>query len=177
MRKITLIALTALLIVSCSTEEVAPTIDSIEVNRIDIDPDPDPDPQPIELASTQLTAGQHFDSGTVTVMSDATGVTVNYDTTGDWILLETHLYVGTIEDLPSTGNGSPKIGHFPYDGEHSGNTTSVSYNVGDIAAGTCTYVFAHAVVYNTVTNQEETAWGAGLEAAGNNWAMYFEACN
>ncbi|MDX1462394.1 MAG: hypothetical protein R3359_05010 [Marinirhabdus sp.] len=175
MKKITLFVLSGLLFMACSKEDISTNYDEngLEVNRIGDEPDDPTSPG----TSTDLIAGQHTDVGTVSVSTTITDGTVTYETSGDWVLLETHLYVGTIEDLPSTGNGSPKIGHFPQDGTHDNNTTSVSYTIDPIAEGTCTFVFAHSVVYNTVTGVEETAWADGLEAAGNNWAMYFEACN
>ncbi|HBR52823.1 MAG TPA: hypothetical protein DEA82_01015 [Flavobacteriaceae bacterium] len=173
MKKITLFALSCLLFMACSKEAINTSYND-ENNGIDrIGEEPI---DPIVAGSTELIAGQHIDVGTVTVSTTLTEGVVTYETSGDWVLIETHLYVGSIENLPSTGSGNPKIGHFPLDGEHDNDTTTVSYTIGAIAAGTCEYVFAHAVVQNTVTGQEETAWANGLEAAGNNWAMYFEVC-
>jgi hypothetical protein len=62
--------------VRCSTEEIDSIIDTNEADRIIINDAVDP-VDSIELGNTELTAGQHIDSGTVTVDATATGTTVN----------------------------------------------------------------------------------------------------
>ncbi len=132
----------------------------------------------ISDASVDLMAGQNTDSGSVTV-SDVDGlIDVTYQTEGNWTITETHLYIGSQEDMPANNPGNPRIGQFPYSGEHETGTTFVSYNdLNTIPVGECVWVAAHAVVLNTVTGQEETAWAFGEDIPGNSWAMYFEVCN
>jgi len=61
-----------------------------------------------------LYGGQDIEAGTVTFETTDTDLIVTYQTIDDWQLGTTHLYVGSEEDLPTTGNGNPKIGKFPY---------------------------------------------------------------
>ena len=142
-------------------------------------PDDSGDPDPIGGDyETDLMAGQHTDSGNVIVSETSGNLDVTFETEGDWIILETHLYVGSQEDMPANNPGNPRIGQFPYKTDHGDGVTTFTYsNLGELAVGECTWVAAHAVVYNTVTNQEETAWGDGADIPGNSWAMYFEVCN
>ena len=168
-----LLLCTALAFLSCSQEETTNDFDGLNLVI---------DGQPTNVNSDNITeasllAGQTIDVGLATVTANQNVTTFKYETTGDWIILETHLYVGTLEDVPHTNSGNPKIGHFPYKSNHTNNTQSVTYNVGIIPQDGCVFVFAHAVVYNVVTGEEETAWAEGFDAPGNNWAMYFEACN
>jgi hypothetical protein len=46
--------------------------------------------------STDLIAGRHIDAGDVKVCNDHTTLTVTYDPTFPWCLLETNLHVATI---------------------------------------------------------------------------------
>ena len=125
---------------------------------------------------TDLLAGQHILSGIVNVTVVDDNVQVTYSTDADWVITETHLYIGDFNGIPTTGNGNPKIGHFPYKGTHNANTVDVTYVGPSLAEGECTYIAAHAVVVNTTTGQEETAWGDGIPIGGNSWAMTFEYC-
>lgn len=123
-----------------------------------------------------LMAGQNILSGIVNVTVSNGDVQVTYSADGDWVITETHLYIGDISNLPTTGSGNPKIGHFPYTGIHNINTYDVVYTGPALNEGECTFIAAHAVVVNTVTGQEETAWGFGDPLGGNSWAMGFEYC-
>ncbi len=127
---------------------------------------------------TDLIAGQNADAGYVTVTEVDGNIDVTYQTEGDWVIIETHLYVGPQEDMPANNPGNPRIGQFPYSGTHDPDTTTVTYNdLLNITEGTCVWVAAHAVVLNTATGEEETAWANGEDIDGNSWAMYFEVCN
>ena len=163
------------LLISCSQDNEMLEIDNLTTDNITSN----------RIASGEtddlivdLMAGQNTDSGSVTV-SDIDGfIDITYQTEGDWIILETHLYVGNQEDMPANNPGNPRIGHFPYKTDHGGGVTTFTYSdLYELAIGECTWVAAHAVVYNTVTGQEETAWGNGDDIPGNSWAMYFEVCN
>jgi hypothetical protein len=135
---------------------------------------------PCEL-TVPLCAGQTMDVGNVTASFDASGnVTVRYQTTGDWVLTETHLDVqGNQTDHPMTKKGNPKVGHFGNQTDHGAGVTDFTYYVDISGLDNPDGVFAiaaHAVVYDPVAQQEETAWGDGCEGLGfpwNNWATYF----
>ncbi|MCB0456618.1 MAG: hypothetical protein KDC91_02665 [Flavobacteriaceae bacterium] len=174
--KIALLFLITLLVLSCSKEQepnsqTAPTA-NFELPQIDDGINNDP----TELYNDFLIAGQNIVSGNVTVTLVDGIVVVTYTTEGDWVIDETHLYVGDIGDLPTNNSGNPQIGHFPYSNTHNGETT-VSYSTITLAPGECVYIAVHAVVTNTVTGESETAWGNGSPIGGNSWAMGFEVCN
>jgi hypothetical protein len=137
-----------------------------------------PDPT-TNLYQTDLMAGQHILSGIVSVSLVNGDVVVTYNSDSDWEITETHLYIGPLSGLPTNGGGNPKIGRFPFKGEYGPGITEVIVdNTGiSLAPGECIIVAAHAVVENSVTGAEETAWGYGDPIGGNSWAMQFEVCN
>jgi hypothetical protein len=144
--------------------------------------------QPADEACGELTvplmAGQHYEAGSITVSNDAENLVVVYETTGDWVITETHLHVGCdVWDIPMNRGGNPQVGHFDYQGEHDPAVTTVTYTVplADIecfeACGQDLVIAAHASVERpdgSGGTQGETAWGDGPGFPGHNWAMYFE---
>jgi hypothetical protein len=72
--------------------------------------------EPIEI---DLLAGQDIDVGDVSVWNDCDNLYVKYETTGDWEITGTHLYVGKNSCPPPT----TAPGQFPYDDD---DATSVS---------------------------------------------------
>ena len=175
--KITLLALLCVCLLSCSVENddhiidstanlVLPGVGGSTTGNISN-----------QLEQTELMAGQHMVSGYVDVSLVNGEVVVTYQADSNWTIDETHLFIGELNGLPTTGSGNPKIGHFPYASTHPQGTITVSYTGLVLAPGECVYIAAHAVVTNTVTGQEETAWGAGVPIGGNSWAMMFEVCN
>ncbi|MFC2042227.1 hypothetical protein ACFLTV_01845 [Chloroflexota bacterium] len=127
---------------------------------------------PVEVI---LCAGQHTDVGTATVSDDGINLTVVYETTGDWIITETHLYVGTTNPA-TTPPLTSAPGQYPYDDDYPSSgvpDTTVTYVIpladidgyhmklnnkdkptgvleadDDSGAGPCepVYIAAHAVV-------------------------------
>jgi hypothetical protein len=68
------------------------------------------------------------DVGNVTVWNNETNLHVVYTTTGGWCISETHLFVGdSLENMPQTKNGQPKLGQFPYTMDHDPCTTFYEY--------------------------------------------------
>ena len=136
-------------------------------------------------------AKNHEECGTVTIDHSHSAYryfTVHFETSGDWEMTETNLAVAnSYEDLPQTKSGNPKIGNFPYSGDHDPAVTYVKYTIDmeDYLGKTYiegrgwryvgTYYFAaHAVVYNTEEDREETSWAnTGDSFTGNSWALYF----
>lgn len=130
--------------------------------------------------TVSLIAGQHIDAGSVTVTNDANYIYVTYTTTGNWVITQTHLYVGACNGIPVNNSGNPKIGQFPYSGTHA-NLTTYTYQVPISALNGCGCIAAHAVVKeldgNGNTIQTQTAWGNGTQITpGGSWAMKFEYC-
>ncbi len=131
-----------------------------------------------------LIAGQTMNAGWVTVTNDADFIYVTYTTTNDWVLTQTHLYVGDCALIPVNNPGNPIPGQFPYSGTHN-NLTAYTYQVpiSLIPPGSCGCIAAHSVVkqYNSsnqVINQQ-TAWGNGvrINLTGGNWGMKFDHCS
>lgn len=126
-----------------------------------------------------LFAGQHIEAGTITVSNDDTNIYVTYETTGGWVLNETHLYVGDPAGIPTNGAGNPTIGLFPYNDTHNG-VTSYTVTVPIDPSLECYAVAAHAsvsLIQNGVPVQQETAWGNGNPINnGGSWATYSDYC-
>jgi len=119
---------------------------------------------------TNLIAGQHTVAGSVTVSNDGENLFVTYETVDNWLINETHLYVGTA--IPT--NSAP--GKFPYKHEELGGVTTDTYEIllDDLGVGPCDtiYIAAHADLIKGET--EETGWAKGVKIEpGKNWAMYF----
>jgi len=128
-----------------------------------------------------LFAGQTIDVGTITIGNDADFLYVTYTTTGSWYLDQTHLYVGSFEGAP-TSNGNPIPGQFPYKTDpHSPRVQEFTYTI-PLAEllSSCFIVASHAAVVKLDEGgnviQSETAWGAGDNFPGRNWATYSTYC-
>ena len=124
---------------------------------------------------TKLLADQDIDVGNVSVWNDDENLYVKYETTGDWLINETHLAVDdSLDDIPQTKRHNPIPGQFEYKNESQGpGITVYQYDIPLIwEAGTELFIAAHAEVANLTQN--ETAWGAGDPFDGKNWATYFK---
>lgn len=101
-----------------------------------------------------LYAGQSTLIGTVTVSTDGVSLFVHYDTNEDWLLSETHLYVGETEPMKS----SP--GQFPYGEEDLGYANhwdwSATLSSLGLSIGETVYVAAHAVAWEVEERMELT---------------------
>ena len=122
-----------------------------------------------------------FDVGNVTVCNDEENIYVNFATTGDWCITETHLHVATsVDGIPQTKNGNPKPGKFDYSTEHESCVNEYTYEIPfSCEPGTEVFIGAHAKVQVEVeepgkmTTHKKTAWGEGEEFNDDrNWAMY-----
>jgi len=112
-----------------------------------------------------LCAGQNMDVGTVSVWNDGTDLYVKYETTGDWVMTETHLAVVTDpEDFPVTKTGNPKVGNFPFSDPH-GPVTDYTYIIKLDEEWEDLYIAAHAVVYKLVGEGcESPQWASSVVA-------------
>lgn len=139
-------------------------------------------------AVTSLIAGQTIDIGTVTVRIEDNILFVDYATEGGWVLAASQLAVAaTLEEIPVTRSGNPKVGHFPFKETHDPVVTDYTYSVDleawDLREADELYFAAHADVQLLSKGgevlEEEGAWGEGenfpqLKGKGRgNWAMYF----
>lgn len=122
------------------------------------------------LSTRTLWAGKHYNAGTVTVEVQNGNLIVTYQTSGAWVLIETHLYASKDEPTKSAP------GKFPYKHENLGGVTSDQYIIplSDLSAGSgdIIYIAAHAVVQNLCWCVEETGWAYGCFDFGKGWAMY-----
>jgi len=98
--------------------------------------------------TTDLIAGQHINVGDVNVWNDGDNLYVQYVTTGDWELVETHLDVNTSPaGINQTKKGNPIPGQFDYSMEHDPPVTTYTYTIPlTWAPGTMLAIAAHAVV-------------------------------
>lgn len=126
-------------------------------------------------------AGQFIDVGDVTISNDEDYLYVHVQTSGDWVLGHTHLYVGAAADIPSTPNGNPKIGNFPYNTAHDPAVTSYMYTLDLADLDPCFIVAFHAEAHLLDADgeiiQSETAWSDGDEITdGGSWATRTDYC-
>ena len=137
----------------------------------------------VSACSTELYAGSELNTvGDVTVWCSGELFYIQYSTGSGWTLSETNLAVATsLDGIPQTKKGNPKIGHFPFKSDHPEGTETVTYviniydylPVGDLTGKTLV-IAAHAVVSHP-DEGEETAWADtwGQSFPGSSWALYF----
>ncbi|HPO15446.1 MAG TPA: hypothetical protein PLI09_18535 [Candidatus Hydrogenedentes bacterium] len=143
-----------------------------------------------EASLQALTAGQHYDAGSVVISNDVNYLYVTYATTGGWVLTQAHVHVGFSDtDYPGygSGNSAPIPGQFPYntddDPGFTGSVTEYTFVVPltdlELMSWDCDislYVFAHAAVSLLDDNgnviQSETAWGGDTPGEhSNRWYL------
>ena len=121
-----------------------------------------------------------IDVGDVLVWNDGEQLVVLYLVTAqDWCLTETHTHVATsVDAIPQTRTGNPIPGQFDFSATLD-CVTSYTLTVPLMwDPGVQLSIAAHAAVKNPTVVYidgpwEETAWGAGFDFPGRNWAMYF----
>jgi len=138
------------------------------------------------IQSQILYAGQYIDTGTVSTQISGENLLITFETSGDWQLVETHLWVGeNISDMPQTRKGNPKIGNFPY---ASGDITGNTFHVFTIPLESLNYlcpdndknffVAAHAALQKVDGSgnviQTETGWADGDKfVEKGSWSTFF----
>jgi hypothetical protein len=128
---------------------------------------------------TNLIAGQSIDAGDILVWNDAENLYIKYEGHDGWQLTETNVAVEvTLDDIPATGSGNPKIGKFEWAMQFDPPVESYAFEIplDGWVTGTSLFVMAHAVVVKEGIDgwQEETAWGCGEDFGSRRWACYFE---
>ncbi len=128
---------------------------------------------------TDLIAGQNMDAGNVTIYNTSDSLYIFVETSGNWKLTSTKIYVGTLAGMPQTSTGNPKVGQFPYKKNFSPAATSSLTAVSLAGLSSCYIVAVHVdlqeVVNGTIV-QTQTGWANGTPMPGNNWAMYVNYC-
>lgn len=185
MKNISWLLLLGIFALSCQDQDIAPNEDlesSLNANKHIISTQKtsktsrDTSNDCGEVTSFTLWAGQHMDAGSVEVSNNETTLFVTYNASGDWTISETHLYIGSTP--PQTKNGSLKIGHFPYKGEHD-NVVSVTYEIDMAGLDECFDIYAHAVVNETDDSgnvNSQTAFGGDQEGDVSRWYYYGSYC-
>ena len=138
---------------------------------------------PLEICedyTIDLIAGQHIDSGDISVTNTQDGLTITITTQDGWSLSETHISVEDAEDnIPQNKKGNPIPGHFEHSTTHDPNVDSyeivIPFDTLPDNDGSLT-IAVHAVVQQIVDGEiiaEETAWKNGDPfVQKGNWPMY-----
>ncbi|WP_432411094.1 hypothetical protein [Rasiella sp. SM2506] len=174
--KLLLLAILSVLVSFCSKETIEDNTleNGIIANRL-IDNDTGATGNIQECVNINIIAGQNYDAGDFTIAVNEVGdLVLRYVTTGDWELNAIHLYAGDCNEIPMTGSGNPKVGHFPIKQELPNGTTEFEYVLETNGTPFCGCIAAHAEVSRP--GQSETAWAEGMDFPGNNWAMFVEFC-
>jgi hypothetical protein len=155
----------------------------------------------VSEGTVDLVAGRTEVIGAVEWRVEGNMMYVRYVTNGNWKLAATHLVVAeSLDDVPTTNGGNPKVGHFPFSGEHVPPVAVREYaltldewGLDDVDE---VIIAAHADVVlcseRGGADREEGAWGNGTRfseseadnpdgkgntgdttSGGGNWAMYF----
>ena len=66
------------------------------------------------IVEKPLKANDEFIGGLLSIANDEDNIFVSFKTIEGWMIGETHLFLGDIENLPTTNSGNPILGHFPY---------------------------------------------------------------
>ena len=138
------------------------------------------DPAPCEAVSYDIYGGQSILAGNITVSNDGVNLYITYNTSGCWTLAETHLYVGSLADLPTNRANVPIPGQFPYSGTHS-NINTYTYTIPLAGLPECYIIAAHSALACVGEGgeviQEETGWSFGTPFPNTKrWGWYSEYC-
>ena len=135
-----------------------------------------------EVQETELIAGQHTDTGSVSVTNDADDLLISVDADAPYLLAEVHIYAGT-DPVPTNNGGNPAPGQFPYTIEFPEPVPSYDLAIAldelGVGCDDDLNVAVHATVvsFDREGNEifEETAWGFGDETfEGSRWGWHFD---
>jgi hypothetical protein len=105
---------------------------------------------------TDLMAGQNEDVGDVLVWNDGEDLYVKYviEDTDTWSISETHLDFSTLDGVPLTKSGNPKVGNFDFGTEHDPAVGEFTYTKSlselGLTLGDEVDIAAHAVVQSFI---------------------------
>ena len=170
---IAVLALASVSIISCQKVDVNP-IENVNQPAIKETPDGNKANfanycQPTEA---KLLSDLNENVGSVVVTNDMSNIYITYNSTDEWTLSQTHLYVGDIALMPVGLDGTPDLANFPYTGSHNDvKTYTFQVPVSLIQPGTCGSIVAHTIVQKTddVSNQTElrSAFGKVVQVKTN----------
>lgn len=129
--------------------------------------------------STNLMAGNYVDVGNVNIYCDDENVFIEYETTDEWFIKNTHLYVGDIELIPTNKCQIPNPLRFPISSVCPKQSQSEIYMISKSSLPSNFAVSAHAEVKREVNDMEtktETAWCEGDRFSTDSWGMYVSVC-
>lgn len=131
-------------------------------------------------ASSELLAGERYDAGDIKVYFDEENLYVEYQTSANWFLRKTQLFVGDQRLVPLTRSGSPNNELFPMHQIHPAGTATTLYTISKSSLNKCFIITAYAEVYNTNSSgdilQIENSWSMGERFNEESWGMYFDVC-
>lgn len=129
--------------------------------------------------STNLMAGNYVDVGNVNIYCDDENVFIEYETTDEWFIKNTHLYVGDLELIPINKSQIPNPLRFPIHSVCPKQSQSEIYMISKSSLPNDFAVAAHAEVKREVNGMEtktETAWCEGDRFSSDSWGMYVSVC-
>jgi hypothetical protein len=129
--------------------------------------------------STNLIAGNYIDVGNVNIYCNNENVFIEYETTDEWYIKNTHLYVGDIELIPTNKNEIPNPLRFKNKTVCPKQTQSEIYMISKSSLPSNFAVAAHAKVkreVNGMKTKTETAWCEGERFSTDSWGMYVSLC-
>jgi len=118
---------------------------------------------------TTLIADETVPVGSVQVLQNGTSLYVVYRTDPAWPVQKTALFLGSAaSDIPTNGQGNPRVGQFPYKSIHEGSH-EVVWQVPIPSSTVVVAAFAEVG-----TEEVEGAWAEGEEITpGRSWSMFF----
>jgi hypothetical protein len=138
------------------------------------------EPAVCEPYATELIAGQHFDTGSVTLSNTDDNLELTLDTNSPYQIVEVHAYVG-VDPIPLTNGGMAAPGQFPYKQTFAEPVDSWQLSIPlaelEVGCGDDLNVAVHAVVVSFERGQEvfhETAWAFGPEQFDAGWGWHFD---
>jgi hypothetical protein len=129
--------------------------------------------------TTNLLAGQRYDAGDIRVYFDSEKVYVEYETSTNWYIRKTNLYIGDCELIPVNRRGEPIPSHFPMGETQANGAQTLVYAMDKANLPKCFCISAYAEVYriqNWQIVQAENSWGQGERFNENSWGMFFSIC-
>lgn len=129
--------------------------------------------------TTDLLAGDRYDSGDVRVYFDAEKVYVELAAEPDWFIKKTNVYIGNLQLVPLNRRGVPIIAQFPISGNYADGAQSLIYFIPRSSLPKCFCLSVYAEVFRTENGQivqSERAWSQGERFGTSSTAMYLNVC-
>lgn len=159
---------------SCTSDFIGNELDENAITITENGSEVNSEDEDSHCFTTTLMAGQHHESGIVTLDIEDGDLIITYTMNDEWTIGTTHLSIGNCEDdwVPLNGGGNPKIGQFEFTEPFSESSTEVVYVISLDDLGDTICFAAHAEVEGPTGG--ETAWAEGTQFAGNGWAMFVQ---